>query len=90
MSNRSLVWSYHDFRGDRWCNFANSDNRRYLLNAYRVLLTRAHQGPPSSGLGAVNMVIFVPPGDAGDPTRAPEFYDSTFQLLTEAGPDFSL
>jgi len=26
-------WSYHDFRGDRWCNIANLDNRRYLCNA---------------------------------------------------------
>ena len=49
-------WSFHDFRGDRWCNIANGDNRRYLRNTYRVLLTRARQG----------MVIFVPPGDASD------------------------
>jgi hypothetical protein len=68
-------WSFHDFRGDRWCNIANPDNRRYLRNAYRVLLTRARQG----------MVIFVPPGDQGDPTRSPEFYDSTFRFLTDVG-----
>jgi hypothetical protein len=68
-------WSFHDFRGDRWCNIANGDNRRYLLNTYRVLLTRARQG----------MVIFVPPGDARDPTRSSEFYDSTFNYLTELG-----
>lgn len=23
-------WSFHDFRGHRWCNIANPDNRRYL------------------------------------------------------------
>ena len=68
-------WSFHDFRGDRWTNIANFDNRRYLLNAYRVLLTRARQG----------MVIFVPPGDTSGPTRSPEFYDSTFNYLTELG-----
>jgi hypothetical protein len=68
-------WSFHDFRGSRWCNIANSDNRRYLRNAYRVLLTRARQG----------MVIFVPPGSPNDPTRSPEFYDSTFRYLTELG-----
>jgi hypothetical protein len=68
-------WSFHDFRGDRWCNISNADNRRYLRNAYRVLLTRARQG----------MVIFVPPGDQADPTRAPGFYDSTFSYLTEVG-----
>ena len=68
-------WSFHDFRGDRWCNIANPDNRRYLRNAYRVLLTRARQG----------MVIFVPPGDPSDPTRLPDFYGSTFRFLTELG-----
>jgi hypothetical protein len=68
-------WSFHDFRGDRWCNIENTDNRRYLQNAYRVLLTRARQG----------MVIFIPPGDRGDPTRSPEFYDPTFHYLTGLG-----
>jgi hypothetical protein len=68
-------WSFHDFRGDRWTNIANTDNRRYLLNAYRVLLTRARQG----------MIIFVPPGDPSDPTRSPEFYDPTFKYLCELG-----
>jgi hypothetical protein len=68
-------WNYHDFRGDSWCNIANADNRVYLRNAYRVLLTRARQG----------MVVFVPPGDADDPTRSPAFYDSTFSYLKEMG-----
>jgi hypothetical protein len=68
-------WSYHDFRGNRWCNIANADNRVYLRNAYRVLLTRARQG----------MVVFVPPGDSNDPTRSPAFYDSTFNYLRELG-----
>lgn len=68
-------WSFHDFRGDRWCNIKNTDNQRYLLNAYRVLLTRARQG----------MIIFIPMGDQSDPTRAPEFYDSTFRFLTDIG-----
>jgi hypothetical protein len=68
-------WSCYDFRGYRWCNIANPDNRRYLCNAYRVLLTRARQG----------MIIFVPLGDSSDPTRSPEFYDSTFNYLTEVG-----
>jgi len=72
---RNNDWSYHDFRGTRWVNIANEDNRNYLRNAYRVLLTRARQG----------MVIFVPAGDRRDPTRAPEFYDSTFEYLREAG-----
>jgi len=68
-------WSYHDFRGNRWCNIANADNRVYLRNAYRVLLTRARQG----------MVVFVPVGDANDATRSPAFYNSTFNYLRELG-----
>jgi hypothetical protein len=69
------TWNYHDFRGDRWCNIANPDNRRYLRNAYRVLLTRARQG----------MIIFVPPGDPQDPTRLPNFYEPMFEYLTGLG-----
>ena len=68
-------WNYHDFRGNRWCKISNADNRVYLRNAYRVLLTRARQG----------MVVFVPPGDSADPTRSPTFYDSTFKYLQELG-----
>jgi Schlafen group 3, DNA/RNA helicase domain len=68
-------WSFHDFRGARWTNVANADIKRYVLNAYRVLLTRARQG----------MVIFIPPGESSDPTRSPEFYDSTFRYLSELG-----
>jgi len=68
-------WSFHDFRGDRWCNISNLDNRAFLRNAYRVLLTRARQG----------MVVFVPTGERSDPTRSPDFYDSTFNYLVEVG-----
>jgi hypothetical protein len=68
-------WNYHDFRGDRWCNISNADNRIYLRNAYRVLLTRARQG----------MVVFVPRGDSNDPTRSPAFFDSTFNYLRNLG-----
>ena len=74
-SNRSLVWGYHCFRGERWCSFANSDHRRYLLNAYRVLLTRARQGPPSHGFGAVINLSLVemrawPPPSRPSPVAA--------------------
>jgi len=68
-------WNYHDFRGNRWCNISSADNRVYLRNAYRVLLTRARQG----------MVVFIPPGDTSDATRPPAFYDSTFEYLKDLG-----
>jgi DUF2075 family protein len=71
----SAGWSHHDFRGDRWTNILNPCNRNYLLNAYRVLLTRARQG----------MVLFVPPGAPYDPTRASAYYDPTFKYLADLG-----
>lgn len=68
-------WNYHSFVGSRWTKVHKPDRRQYLLNAYRVLLTRARQG----------MVIFVPSGDIADPTRAATYYDSTFEYLAAIG-----
>lgn len=68
-------WRHHAFKGDRWERMHSESRQQYLLNAYRVLLTRARQG----------MVIFVPRGDAADPTRDPGFYDETFEYLSELG-----
>jgi hypothetical protein len=68
-------WHYHSFRGDAWQSIRKDDRKRYLRNAYRVLLTRARQG----------MVIFVPPGDESDPTRSPAFYDDTYDYLANVG-----
>ena len=70
-------WSCHSFVSSQWNVMRKADRRNYLRNAYRVLLTRARQG----------MVIFVPPGNSADPTRAPHFYDSTFQYLKDLGVD---
>lgn len=68
-------WNYHSFRGSKWTNVNAPERRQYLLNAYRVLLTRARQG----------MVIFVPPGDQADTTRDPAYYDATFSYLAGLG-----
>ena len=54
-----------------------------MLNAYRVLLTRARQG----------MVICIPEGNLNktlsgsweDSTRLPEYYDGTYQYLKSIG-----
>jgi hypothetical protein len=73
--SRSRDWNYHSFRGDKWTNVHKSETRQYLLNAYRVLLTRARQG----------MAIFVPPGDEDDHTRKPSYYDHTFNYLKDIG-----
>lgn len=75
LRRHSGSWRFHSFRGKNWTNIHNEDRQRYLLNAYRVLLTRARQG----------MVIFVPPGEEADPTRKPALYDDTYLYLTEIG-----
>jgi hypothetical protein len=71
----STGWSFHTFAGTKWNSVKNESRRRYLLNAYRVLLTRARQG----------MVICVPPGDSDDPTRSPAYYDPVYDYLRELG-----
>lgn len=37
-------WNYHSFRGKKWNSVNKRERKKYLLNAYRVLLTRARQG----------------------------------------------
>jgi hypothetical protein len=68
-------WQFHFFAGRKWNKLRKPIRQRYLLNAYRVLLTRARQG----------MVVFVPPGDRLDPTRKAAFYDPTFDYLRSIG-----
>jgi hypothetical protein len=68
-------WRHHQFRGKKWEQSHKEERQRYLVNAYRVLLTRARQG----------MVIFVPPGDPMDPTRKPAYYDGTYEYLRGVG-----
>lgn len=69
------AWEFFGFKGRRWERVIKQERRRYLLNAYRVLLTRARQG----------MVIVVPEGDRDDPTRRPSYYDSAHDLLVGLG-----
>lgn len=77
-------WAYYKFNGkNKWNPETNEENRKYMLNAYRVLLTRARQG----------IVICVPRGNdrltpegfPEDPTRLPEFYDGTYEYLRSLG-----
>jgi hypothetical protein len=68
-------WAYRKFSGTKWQMVNKEINQQYLLNAYRVLLTRARQG----------MVIYVPQGEVNDPTRPPEFYDPIAKYLQATG-----
>lgn len=69
------AWSHHEFKGTRWNRINKTERQIYLKNAYRVLLTRARQG----------MVLVVPEGSDSDPTRANQFYDSTYDYLASLG-----
>lgn len=85
------TWHYYRFNGQtKWIKLTGkSENQqeqiKYMLNAYRVLLTRARMG----------MVICVPYGNPNktpsgfweDSTRLPEFYDGTYQYLKRLGLD---
>lgn len=77
-------WGFYKFNGkNKWNSENNIENQKYMLNAYRVLLTRARQG----------IVICVPKGNSNltpegfpeDPTRLPEFYDGTYEYLNGLG-----
>lgn len=68
-------WGHYEFQGERWRRVNKPERQEYLKNAYRVLLTRARQG----------MVIVVPEGDEGDPTRAESLYDSTYEFIRCVG-----
>ena len=77
-------WTYYKFNGkNKWTPERNVESQKYMLNAYRVLLTRARQG----------IIICVPFGNSNktpegfneDPTRLPAFYDGTYNYLKSLG-----
>jgi len=68
-------WKTFSFAGNRWQNIHKEERKKYLINAYRVLLTRARQG----------MIIVVPEGDSEDHTRKTEFYDPIYNYLKRVG-----
>ena len=78
------TWNFYKFNGkNKWNPENNKENQKYMLNAYRVLLTRARQG----------IIICIPKGNSRltpegfpeDPTRLPEFYDGTYKYLKSLG-----
>ncbi|MCX6351301.1 MAG: DUF2075 domain-containing protein [Bacteroidetes bacterium] len=68
-------WKTFSFVGNKWQNIHKEERKKYLINAYRVLLTRARQG----------MAIVVPEGNPEDHTRKIEYYDCTFNYLKSIG-----
>ena len=76
-TEKGTNWDYYNFRGTRWVRRNQPEQRRYLLNSYRVLLTRARQG----------MVLFVPKGvdPEEDATRDKAYYDAIYNYLVSCG-----
>ena len=70
-------WDYYNFRGTKWNRRNKPEQKRYLLNSYRVLLTRARQG----------MILFVPKGvdPEIDETRDSIYYDRIYSYLLKCG-----
>ena len=82
-------WRFYRFNGQtKWVEQtggteSKQELMKYMLNAYRVLLTRARAG----------MVICVPEGNPNknvsgfweDSTRLPDYYDGTYQYLKSLG-----
>ena len=70
-------WDHYSFRGTRWNKRQKEEQKRYLVNSYRVLMTRARQG----------MILFVPNGvdPEEDPTRDSKYYDSIYNYLVSCG-----
>jgi len=68
-------WAFCRFAGTNWQNVNKSETKQYILNKYRVLLTRAREG----------MIIWIPQGNLLDATRKPESYDQTAEYLIECG-----
>jgi hypothetical protein len=74
-ADSSNGWRCRQLNGPTWHEVRKEEGRRFVLNSYRVLLTRAREG----------LVIWVPTGDASDRTRAPEELDVTADFLISAG-----
>jgi hypothetical protein len=69
------LWQTLRFKGTSWQSVNDPARQGYIVNSYRVLLTRARQG----------LVIFVPEGSKDDPTREPETYDCIYNFLASCG-----
>lgn len=68
-------FGFYRYRGSSWNHIHVDQQKRYLKNAYRVLLTRARQG----------LVIYIPNGNPDDTTRKAEYYDGTYEYLKNIG-----
>ena len=75
LTPRQGAWVCRAFRGTKWQAVQQEATQRYIINKYRVLLTRAREGS----------VIWIPQGDPTDPTRKPATFDAVAAYLQACG-----
>ena len=80
MTWRGAAWVQRHFSGDRWQLVHKPDDRRHIVNTYRVLLTRARY----------ETIIWVPRGSRrGEPyhdvTRDADELDAIAEYLLACG-----
>ena len=68
-------WSTRSLGGNSWNKISNPKGALYILNSYRVLLSRSREG----------MVIWVPSGDIADHTRDPRELNVVADALILSG-----
>jgi hypothetical protein len=68
-------WMFKRFVVSKWQNVNNHNVRNFVLNPYRVLLTRAGE----------SLIVWGPQCSSDDQTRDPERYDEAFEYLKDAG-----
>lgn len=68
-------WKYSRLSGTKWQKVSVEARVRYLINSYRVLLTRAREG----------VVLWIPVGEYSDSTRSPEQLADTAAFLLHCG-----
>jgi DUF2075 family protein len=69
------IWIQRRFIGSKWQRVQADDTKAWIMNKYRVLLTRAR----------LATVIWVPEGDVEDETRAIKDLDAIAEFLEAAG-----
>jgi hypothetical protein len=67
-------WQFRRLAGSKWRRVKDAEARQYMLNKYRVLLSRARQG----------LAIWVPRVPPHDPTRCSESLNRTHEYLLSA------
>lgn len=75
LTRASDEWDMRRFSGTAWKRVLNPVDHRFIINKYRVLLTRAREG----------MIIWVPRGNSTDRTREPSRYDTLADYLRRCG-----